>query len=531
MSTTRRAFLGTAALAGAGSLLSSIDNRLSATLLAAARQGRRVFLHGVASGDPLHEAVILWTRVTPPDNDLRAAIPVECEIARDDRFQRVIGRAMQIATAARDFTIKVDALGLAPGATYYYRFTALGEASPVGRTRTLPITTSRVRLAVASCSNLPWGYFNAYRRIAAREDLDAVLHLGDYIYEYRNGTYGDGTAFGRVPMPDREITTLEDYRTRHAQYKSDPDLQEAHRVHPWITVWDDHEFANNAWRDGAQNHNPENGEGTWEDRRDAAIQSYLEWMPIREQGMSRQSRIYRAFAFGTLADLIMLDTRYVGRDQEAPTRQHVDAIDAPTRSMLGAAQEQWLFGEMQASVAAGTAWQLLGNQIKFAPQSMAGAPSESTDHWDGYRPARNRIMDFLEGERIRSTVILTGDIHSSWAYDVARDPWNGYDPRTGRGTMAVELITPAISSPGWGTREPDKAPAREREYLDARPHLKWVEGVHRGYMVLDATPARIQNDWYFVPTVDERTNEEAFVKGFVSEAGNPHLVETSSPAT
>ena len=528
MSTTRRGFLGTAALAGAGSLLSSIDNRLSATLLAQARQGRRVFLHGVASGDPLHHAVILWTRVSPPAG--RRDVAVTCEIAADARFARIVGRTTQMATAERDFTVKVDAMGLEPGAHYFYRFTALGEASPVGRTRTLPRQTSRVRLAVASCSNLPWGYFNAYARIAARADLDAVLHLGDYIYEYRNGTYGDGTAFGRVPMPDKEITTLEDYRTRHAQYKSDPDLQAAHAAHPWVVVWDDHEFTNNAWRGGAQNHNPEEGEGTWADRRDASIRSYLEWMPIREQGMSRQSRIYRAFSFGTLADLVMLDTRFVGRDQEAPMREQIETIEDPRRTLLGRAQEEWLFSELRESKSAGVTWQVLGQQVMFAHTAPDGAPAANTDTWDGYRPARDRVIDMLDAEGITNGVILTGDIHSSWAYDVARDPWDGYDARTGRGTVAVELATPAISSPGWGTREPDKAPARERAYLDARPHLKWVEGVHRGYMVLDVTPERIQNDWYFVPTVDRRTDEETFAKGFVSEAGNPHLTEVATPA-
>lgn len=517
MSTTRRDFLGAAALAGAGSLLPSIDNRLSATLLAETRQGRRVFLHGVASGDPLHQGVILWTRATPPSG--RREVAVSYEIARDRSFTRIAGRGMQMARAARDFTVKVDAAGLEPGATYYYRFSALGEASPVGRTRTLPRATSRVRLAVASCSNLPWGYFNAYRRIAEREDLDAVLHLGDYIYEYRNAQYGDGTAFGRVPMPDKEITTLEDYRTRHAQYKSDPDLQEAHRAHPWIAVWDDHEFANNAWRHGAQNHNPDRGEGTWEARRDAAIQSYMEWMPIREAGMSREPRTYRAFAFGTLADLVMLDTRYIGRDQEAPKREQIDIIEDPKRSLLGGAQEQWLFDELRASKQAGVTWQLLGQQVMFAPMAPGGSPSGNKDTWDGYRPARDRVIDFLEAERMPNGVILTGDVHSSWAYDVARDPWRAYDPRTGRGASAVEIVTPAISSPGWGTSEPEKSPAREREYLAARPHLKWVEGVHRGYVTIDVTPERMQADWYFVPTVTENTAAETLARGFVAEAG------------
>ncbi|MDQ3069128.1 MAG: alkaline phosphatase D family protein, partial [Acidobacteriota bacterium] len=513
MATTRRAFLGTAALAGAATFL----DRLSPMMLAQTRQGRRVFLHGVASGDPLHQAVILWTRVTPPPG--RREVAVTCEIARDARFTRIAGRTLQMASAARDFTVKVDAMGLEPGATYYYRFSALGEASQVGRTRTLPRETSRVRLAIASCSNLPFGYFNAYARIAARQDLDAVLHLGDYIYEYRNTEYGDGTAFGRIPMPDREITSLEDYRTRHAQYKSDPDLQEAHRLHPWIVVWDDHEFANNAWRHGAQNHNVDRDEGPWEARRDAAIQSYSEWMPIRDDRSSRETRIYRSFAFGKIADLVMLDTRFVGRDQEAPKREHIDILEDPKRTLLGSAQEQWLSNELRASKQAGVTWQLLGQQVMFAPMAPKGAPASNKDTWDGYRPARDRVLDALAANGIRNGVILTGDVHSSWAYDVSKDPWRDYDPVTGRGAAAVEIVTPAISSPGWGTREPEKAPALSRDYMAARPHLKWVEGVHRGYATLDITPARMQADWYFIPTVTERNATESFAKGFVSEAG------------
>ena len=523
MSTSRRGFLGTAALAGAATFL----DRLSPVALAQARQGRRVFLHGVASGDPLQHGVILWTRLSGPPG--RREIPVSYEIARDRNFSRIVGRGMQMASEERDFTVKVDALGLQPGATYYYRFSALGESSAVGRTRTLPRDTSRVRLAVASCSNLPWGYFNAYRRIAERQDLDAVLHLGDYIYEYKNARYGDGTAFGRIPMPDKEITTLEDYRTRHAQYKSDPDLQEAHRMHPWIAVWDDHEFANNTWRDGAQNHNPEAGEGEWEPRRDAAIRSYYEWMPIREDRMSRQTRIYRTFTFGKLADLVMLDTRYVGRDQEAPRREDIAILEDPKRSILGNAQEAWLFGELRASKAAGTIWQLLGQQIMFAHLAPDGSPADNKDVWDGYRPARDRVINFLEAERIRNTVILTGDIHSSWAYDVARDPWRAYDSRNGRGAVAVELATPAISSPGWANSIEASA-TRAAEYMRNRPHLQWVDGFHRGYVVVDLQEKQVQADWYFVPTVTEKTAQERFAKGFVSEAGAPHLVEVSSPA-
>ena len=533
MSTTRRGFLGTAALAGAATFvprLSALD-RLSPSSLADARQGRRVFLHGVASGDPQQHAVILWTRVTPGARRAGSAIPVTCEIAHDERFTRIAGRVMQHATAARDFTIKIDALGLEPGATYYYRFSALGEASITGRTRTLPRETSRVRLAVASCANLPAGYFNVYARIAAREDLDAVLHLGDYIYEYRNKTYGDGTAFGRIPMPDKECTTLEDYRTRHAQYKSDPDLQAAHARHPWITVWDDHEFANNAWRGGAENHNPDEGEGPWEARRDAIIQSYYEWMPIRENHGARQVQIYRTFGFGRLADLVMLDTRYVGRDKESPMREQIATIEDPGRTVLGRAQEQWLFNELTESKNAGVTWQVLGQQIMFAHAVPDGTPATNTDTWDGYRPARDRVIDFLMDSVTRNAVILTGDIHSSWAYDVAADPWSaGYDSRTGRGAVAVEFATPAVSSAS-SMGAPERAVPLAQAFMRERPHLKWVEGVHRGYSVLDLQPKQIQSDWYFVPTVTERTNEETFAKGFVSEAGAPHLVEVGTPAT
>jgi alkaline phosphatase D len=524
MARTRRDFIGTAAMAGAATLINPLESfagRLAPGGLEQARRGRRRFLHGVASGDPLQGGVILWTRVTPPAGT--ASVPVNVEIARDSGFTRLAGRGMQVTTAARDFTVKVDAMGLEPGATYYYRFSALGEASPIGRTRTLPRSTARVRLAVASCSNLPWGYFNAYRRIAERADLDAVLHLGDYIYEYRNARYGDGTAFGRVPMPDKEITTLEDYRTRYAQYRSDPDLQEAHRVHPWIVVWDDHEFANNTWRGGAQNHNPNDGEGPWEARRDAAIQAYLEWMPIRDDRMSRQSRIYRSFAFGNLADLVMLDTRYTGRDQEV-ARDAIGALEDPARTLLGAAQEQWLFNELRESTRAGVTWQLLGQQILFSPVVPNGRPAANADTWDGYRPARDRVIDFLDTEQIRNAVILTGDIHSSWAYDVARDPWRAYDTRTARGTVAVELATPAISSPGWAN-SPAQSQERAARYMRERPHLKWVEGFHRGYMVVDLQPKHVRADWYFVPTVTERSGAETLAKSFISEAGAPRLVE------
>jgi alkaline phosphatase D len=513
---SRRNFLVTTSAAGVSAIV-RLEGQPAPT-------PRKVFRHGVASGDPLSDRVILWTRVTAPRN----AVPeVAWTIARDAAFRRVVSRGTTRTAAARDFTVKVDAGGLDPATTYYYRFQTLGERSPTGRTRTLPVAKAeRVRLALVSCSNYPYGYFNVYRNIAARPDLDAVLHLGDYLYEYANGQYGDGTALGRVPNPDREMIALEDYRLRHAQYKSDPDLQEVHRQHPFIVVWDDHEITNNAWRDGAENHNPDRGEGEWAPRRAAAVQAFFEWMPIREDRSTRQPRIYRSFAFGDLADLVMLDTRLVDRDEQAERRDSIAVIDDPARSLMGRAQEQWLFSELAASSRANVTWQLLGQQVMFAAGSLPGAEAASTDTWDGYRPARQRVIDVITELKLPNVVVLTGDVHSSWAYDIAPNPWDGYDRATGRGTIAVEIVTPAVSSPNGFAN--DSGPERIATLLRTRPHLRYIEGRHRGYVVLDLTRERAQADWYVVPTVSERSRAETFDKGFVTEAGKPHLVEATS---
>lgn len=526
MKPSRREFLGVTAAATAVPLLDGVAP-LTRVLPAAAAQPRRIFRHGVASGDPLMDGVLLWTRVS--GQSAGSTSHVRWEIARDDAFRHVSGRGETTTNARRDFTVKVDVRGLERGTTYYYRFEADGERSPIGRTRTLPSDdVSRIRLAVASCSNLPFGYFNVYGCIARRADLDAVLHLGDYIYEYANGEYGDGTSFGRVPAPDREILSLDDYRTRHAQYKTDPDLQEAHRQHPWIVVWDDHEVTNNTWRDGAQNHQP--GEGDWTARRNAAVQAYFEWMPIREDRGTRQPRIHRSFAFGTLADLIMLDTRVIDRDREAPRREQLEIIEDPRRSLLGGAQEAWLLSELTAAKKHGVQWQLLGQQVMFAPMAPWGQPSGNKDAWDGYRPARNRILDFLQDQRMPNAVVLTGDVHSSWAYDVCADPWTGYDPATGRGTTAVEIVTPSVTSPsGWG--EPAKAAERRATLMAERPHLRWADGASRGYVVVDVSREAMQADWFFVSTVASRASGETFAAGFRSHAGRPHLIQVQQPAT
>lgn len=522
---TRREFLGTTTLAlGALPLVGRPQ-------LASPAAPNAVFRHGVASGDPLFDRVILWTRVTP--RRVGDAVTVSFVVARDAALRQVVARGELQTGASRDYTVKPDVTGLDPATTYYYRFEALGERSPIGRTRTAALAgLSRLRLAVVSCSNLPFGFFNVYARVAARADLDAVLHLGDYIYEYANNSYGnrregDGTALGRVPRPDKELMTLDDYRQRYAQYREDPDLQAVHRQHPFIVVWDDHEFANNTWREGAENHTPAT-EGPWRPRRDAAARAYMEWLPIREAGADRQLRIYRTFRFGGLADLVMLDTRITARDEQVVAKD-VAGLDDARRSMLGAAQEQWLAGELVESVRAGTRWQVLGQQVMFAPGAPRGGPSASADSWDNYRAARDRVFDAVAGARVANLAVLTGDVHSSWGFDLARDPFGGgYDPATGRGTVGVEIIAPAVTSPN-GFGEGDTRQQRVASVLKARPHLRFLDA-DRGYVVVDVSPERLQADWWTVPTVTSRTPEERFAKGLVSEAGKPHFVAAATPS-
>jgi len=484
-----------------------------------------VFRHGVASGDPLSDRVILWTRVTARGN---SAQRVNWVIARDENLSQTMARGEVETGAARDFTVKVDATGLEPSTTYYYRFSANGEQSVIGRTKTLPRSNvSHVRLGVVSCSNLPQGFFNAYACLAAHSDLDAVLHLGDYIYEYANAQYGDGTRFGRIPSPNREILALQDYRDRHAQYKADPDSQAIHQQHPFICVWDDHEFANDSWSGGAQNHN-NNGEieGPWSARRAAALQAYLEWMPIRNAAPALDGKIYRSFRFGDLASLIMLDTRIIGRDQQAK-REDVAELESTRRQLLGAEQEGWLAEQLSTAVKNDAKWTLLGQQIVFAPQTAIHGASPNADSWDGYRGARSRVFDMVERAKVENFVVLTGDIHSSWAYDLPRDPFAGYDKATGKGSIGVEFAGTSVTSPSNVGRDGETQLAALRA---ARPHLHYVDGRYRGYYIVDLTKQRLQADYYAVATIEERSSKERFERGFITESGRNHLIEASVPA-
>jgi alkaline phosphatase D len=518
MPVTRRRFLSNSARSVAAvPLLDLVRAQLAAAQPTSTRLGA-AFQHGVASGDPRADRVLIWTRISGGRGD----VAVRWTVASNPTLTRIVARGETRTGAAHDFTVKVDVTGLAPATTYYYRFESLGARSAVGRTRTLPAAgAARLRLALASCSNYPHGYFNAYARIAERTDLDLVLHLGDYIYDYEQGRYADPDLTPTRPVdPPTEILALDDYRRRYANYRTDPDLQAVHQQHPFICVWDDHEVANNAWRDGAENHQP--NEGDYHARRAAAYQAYLEWLPLRETGSARQPLIHRSFALGDLADLVMLDTRIAGRDEQV-NREEVLAVEDPRRSLLGAGQEGWLEGELVESVRAGTRWQILGQQVMFAPQTPAGTAAGNPDSWDGYRVARSRVFDMFERHGVSNPVVFTGDVHSSWGFDLPRGVSGAYDPATGRGSLGVEIVCPAVSSPSPFVGP--EAQARLANVIKTRPHLRFVDGASRGYVVVDVTRDRLQADWWLLKSVKERNTEQHFAKGLVCEAGSRHLTD------
>ena len=488
--------------------------------LAKVAVGVNPFLHGVASGDPLADRVILWTRVSPVATE---DIPVTVRVYRDTGLTQLVGSMVQTATSTRDWTIKVDFSTLAPATTYYYRFEAKGFGSPVGRTRTLPTgTTERIRFGVVSCSNYPAGFFNAYAFLAKRADLDAVLHLGDYLYEGGGGGV-------RAHAPAREITLLADYRERHGQYRGDPDLQEMTRQHAFITVWDDHESTNDSWRDGAENHT-EGTEGVWAERKAFAQRAYDEWMPIRLPEPGNAARIWRQFRFGDLMDLIMLDTRLFDRDVQLGTPPQPGApIADPARKLIGPVQRQFLLDGLSRP---GAIWKFIGQQVMFGQLKVVGTPNAvngggqylNGDQWDGYQADRTAIFNHLRSNTINNTVVLTGDIHTSWAMDLTPDPNNpvelagGYNPVTGGGSLGVEFVGTSVTSSGLE----ELADVQDAIRLN-NPHIKYVDLELKGYLLVDVTRTRTTGEWWYVSTIAERGGTESFGTAFPADAGANRL--------
>ncbi|MGW1881783.1 alkaline phosphatase D family protein [Streptomyces sp. NPDC001970] len=496
---------------------------LAAASSAAAADGQGpVFLHGVASGDPLPDGVLLWTRVTPapdavPGSGRGPATEVSWEVAEDKGFATVVAGGRTTTTAASDHTVKVDVRGLRPAAVHYFRFTAGTAVSPVGRTRTAPATDAvapGVRFGVVSCANWESGYFSAYRHLAARADLDAVLHLGDYIYEYGSGGYPAEQYVVRQHEPRHEILTLADYRTRHGKYKTDADLQSLHAAHPLIAIWDDHEIANDAWAGGAENHTP-GTEGDYAARAAAAKQAYFEWMPVRA---STEGTVYRRLRFGRLADLHLLDLRSF-RSQQASVGS--GSVDDPERTITGRAQLDWLKAGLASSDAT---WKLVGTSVMISPVAFGSVPAHllepiagllglpkeglavNVDQWDGYTDDRKELLKHLTDRGIRNTVFLTGDIHMAWANDVpvkaATYPLSQ--------SAATEFVVTSVTSDNLDdilhVAPGTVSLVAQTAVKAANRHVKWLDMDSHGYGVLDVTAERSQMDYY---TLSDRTKADA----------------------
>lgn len=488
----------------------------------------RGFTHSVASGEPGATTMLLWTRYVPPSGD---AVKVRVEVSPSADFARVVARAEQITGSWRDHTVKLTVDGLEPGTRYFYRFVAPdGTLSPIGRTKTLPQgPANRATIAVFSCSNLPFGYFNAYAHAAARDDIDLWLHLGDYLYEYGHGGYepATGAVDGRWPEPYGEMVHLTDYRLRYASYRADPDLQALHAVKPMLASMDDHESANNSREMSAQNHHPES-EGLWSIRKAAALQAYREWMPVSETP-------WASYDIGTLATFFRTETRLIARSDEPdfaplfgaadPVKAMIDYRDGPladpARTMLGSEQEVWLNHAIARSVRAGQRWQvagfgtIMGERIT-PPQALdwlkrdapaksrawvergvaagkAGLPMD-TDGWGGFPAARARFLAHAQAAEA-NLIVLSGDSHNAWAFDLGQ----------GGRAAGVEFAGHSVTSPGYDDGSDADPKVMARALVAANPELKWCDTSRRGYMALTLTPDSARNDWVFVDTILRRT--------------------------
>jgi len=504
-----------------------------------------VFQHGVASGDPLPDGILLWTRVTPsadavPGSGLGADTEVSWTIATDKALTDVVAKGSAKASAGSDHTVKADIRGLKPATDYWFRFSCEGADSPVAHTRTAPAADAAVaglRFGVVSCANWEAGYFAPYRHLAARGDLDAWLHLGDYIYEYATGKYGTRGTVVRPHVPTHEIITLADYRARHGRYKTDPDLQALHHAAPAIAMWDDHEFANDAWSGGAENHT-EGAEGSWAARQAAAKQAYFEWMPVRP---AIAGTTYRRLRFGKLADLSLLDLRSF-RSQQVTSGS--GTVDDPDRTITGRAQLDWLKSGLKSS---DTTWRLVGTSVMISPLALGALPAEvlrplakllglpqegialNTDQWDGYTDDRRELLAHLRDNAIRNTVFLTGDIHMAYANDV---PVNaGTYPLSP--SAATEFVVTSVTSDNLddlvGVPEGTISALASPVIRATNRHVHWVDTDRHGYGVLDITAARTQMDYYVISDRKNAGATSAWARSYRTPAGTQKVERADAP--
>ncbi|MGZ8551058.1 MAG: alkaline phosphatase D family protein [Chitinophagaceae bacterium] len=455
------------------------------------------FYHGVASGDPMPDKVIIWTRVTP-DTISADPVLVSWQMATDTGMTNLVQGGSILTDNTQDYTVKVDVDGLTANTWYYYEFTCDGKKSPRGRTRTAPQSgADSLRFAIVSCANLEAGFFNAYKVLLNRADFDAVICLGDYIYEYEAGGYAPNATANRQWLPSNEILSLNDYRQRYSTYHLDDDLRRLHQQFPFITIWDDHETANDAWMSGAENHTAAS-EGPFAMRKTNAKQAYFEWLPIRQQaGVNDPYQLFRKLTYGNLVDFIMLDTRLHGRDLQAGTTGAT--VTSGTRQLLGTDQFTWLSNRLDSSTAQ---WKVLTQQIMIAPLKVFGQ-AVNGDQWDGYPAERTRVFNHILNNNIKNVVAITGDIHSSWANDLPTSTYNG---STGAGSAGVEFVGPSVTSPGMSI------PLGVAAIQASNSHIKYADLSQHGFMILDINTTRTQNDWYYINTVDQSSTSYTHAK-------------------
>ncbi len=449
------------------------------------------FFHGVASGDPTTNKVIIWTRVTPYSGTT-TAVNVYWQIATDTAFQNIVNFGKVTTTDSRDFTVKVDVCGLQPNTYYYYVFKAFGNNSVIGRTKTTPIgNNAEVRYGIVHGTNYEHGFFNGYESLANRNDLDAILHLGDYYYEYKTGGFSSSVmtdTWGRTNLPTHETINLSDYRIRHSHYKLDNQLQLAHQMHPFITIWDDHETANDSYKNGAQNHDPAT-EGPWIDRKVSSAQAYDEWMPIRTDSIGN-SKVWRNIKYGNLLNLILLDTRMWERD-----KQNMALSNDPSHLIMANDEFNWLKEQLLDTT---TTWKLIGNQVMFAPLEIFGV-AVNADQWDGYNAQRQQLIQFIDTNNIQNVVFLTGDIHSAWYSEIENSSGTA---------VATEYVGTSVTSPGldvietalgqlpqWLLNSLGGSIPAVLKFLN--PHMKYINIEDHGYMIFTTNTNKVQADLVF----------------------------------
>jgi len=553
---------GTAAGAGAAALVAS-----SSAGASSAAAGTRYFKHGVASGDPEPNRVVIWTRVTPteastPGSGKGPKVQVAWEVAKDRDFRSVVRRGTFATSASRDHTVKLDVGGLKPATWYFYRFRFRGSVSRTGRMRTAPAarsTPGHLRFGVVSCANLQAGWFTAYRGLAKRDDLHAVLHLGDYLYEYGPGQYGYGSdnVDIRKHEPRHEMVSLADYRQRHAQYKRDADLQDLHAKYAWIITWDDHEVTNDQWKAGAENHTPgtgPGGEGGYAARRARAHRAYDEWMPVRMDAtaaLGDGSRLYRRLGFGQLAEISMLDLRTY-RDQQVKTAAPtpVPALESevndPDRSILGRRQMRWLKESLSRK---SPQWKIIGNPVMIAPVTFAAVPQEllapindvtgllpddglpyNVDQWDGYTDDRREVLAHIRDHQIKDALFVTGDIHSGWACELPYDI--GADPVVGD-SAGVEFVCSSVTSNNLkditGTPSRTTSVLVEQVILANNQHIKYLNFDDHGFSVLDITAKRAQMDWFIIGDRADRRTTVRHTASFATRTGTGKVTRVEWP--